>query len=281
MIYKEIYPYIYVYEDLMSDSKTLYSLLRESVSCSTGDYYFRGWTDWFGFGKYTDSGGGEDKKILDTDMNHMYIKEKFIASRIKEIRDVALNHYQETAKINIDYQTHIQDTIGIGMYVRDVDTSGPEKNGFAMQYHTDFHVSFAEKPCENFLVTCNLYFNDDYDGGDIVFYINENIIEYKPKAGDVVVFPSGSPEFPGNSPYFHAVKTTKNGEKFLSRNYLMYENRASSDWIEGVEKYGLDTWLKMEEERISSAQPQLNYLGLYQGKKIYNKQIHKYFKDFK
>ena len=54
---------------------------------------------------------------------------------------------------------------------------------------------------------------DDYDGGDICFYINGDFVNYKPKAGDILVFPSGMP-------YYHGVKTIRNGNKFFIRNFI-------------------------------------------------------------
>ncbi len=69
-----------------------------------------------------------------------------------------------------------------------------------------------------------MYFNDDYKKGGVIFNIEGDRIRYKPNAGDVIVFPSGSPLFPGNKKYLHAVETAYEKNKFISRNYIMYEN---------------------------------------------------------
>ena len=50
-----------------------------------------------------------------------------------------------------------------------------------------------------------VYLNDDYDGGDISF-INQDI-SFKPKAGDLVMFP-------GNIHYWYSVKPA-NGSRYI------------------------------------------------------------------
>jgi len=64
--------------------------------------------------------------------------------------------------------------------------------------HQDYSPVNTETP--NFTVTLNAYLNDNYEGGEIVFlpddYTRESehdadiVLSYKPKAGDIVVFPS-------------------------------------------------------------------------------------------
>lgn len=64
--------------------------------------------------------------------------------------------------------------------------------------HSDWHPRYAND--KNWTITVNIYFNDDYDGGELVFYEpslklpNEGnhikVAEYKPSAGDIIIFPS-------------------------------------------------------------------------------------------
>lgn len=64
--------------------------------------------------------------------------------------------------------------------------------------HQDYSLDQPDTP--NFTVTLNAYLTDDYEGGEIVFLSDnyatnsgdgEDIrLTYKPKAGDIVVFPS-------------------------------------------------------------------------------------------
>lgn len=71
-------------------------------------------------------------------------------------------------------------------------------NGGCVGPHQDYSLDQPDTP--NFTVTLNAYLTDDYEGGEIVFLSDdyasssedkEDIkLSYKPKAGDVVAFPS-------------------------------------------------------------------------------------------
>jgi hypothetical protein len=100
-------------------------------------------------------------------------------------------------------------------------------------------------PGEKFHTTCTFYINDNYNGGDIEFYVNGDITNHKPKAGDLVVFPS-------TVPYFHGVKTIPDGNKFFIRNFVMTDYDGSPEWLANQKRYGAYRWAKMEFERIEN-----------------------------
>lgn len=118
----------------------------------------------------------------------------------------------------------------------------------AMQYHTDFIMSQAECPGFKHWVTCNIYLNDDYEGGEVSFKVFKNEIEYdvfryKPRAGDALVFPS-------HDPYYHGVTRTTSGKKYFIRMFWGYEYRGSDSWLANESIYGKENWAKIEKERI-------------------------------
>jgi hypothetical protein len=91
--------------------------------------------------------------------------------------------------------------------------------GGAMQYHTDFVQEKSHMPGFKFHTTCLFYLNDNYEGGEINFAIlNEDKTEvlfhyeYKPKEGDLIIFPSGDP-------FFHGVNIVESGYKYIIRTY--------------------------------------------------------------
>lgn len=102
--------------------------------------------------------------------------------------------------------------------------------GGRMNYHTDFQQDRVHFPGIKFHTTCLFYLNDDYEGGEISFAIlndsNTAIIdyfEYKPKQGDVLIFPS-------KDPFFHGVKPITKGNKYIIRTYWQYDQKPTPDY---------------------------------------------------
>lgn len=75
----------------------------------------------------------------------------------------------------------------------------------ALNYHIDANPnSIGIESGERRTITANLYLNDDYENGEIIFLYgndvssmnnkdNLKLLKYKPKAGDVLVYPSAYP----------------------------------------------------------------------------------------
>ena len=129
-----------------------------------------------------------------------------------------------------------------------------------MQYHTDYIISQSDMPGPKFHITCTFYINDDYKGGEIEFYINGKFITHKPKAGDIVIFPS-------TPPYYHGVKLIESGNKFMIRNFVMTKYKGSQEWLDNQNKYGAYNWAKMEIERIENEES-YNMVYINNGKEI-------------
>ena len=96
-------------------------------------------------------------------------------------------------------------------------------DGLEMPFHNDYVTGDHYLSCDKFLVSCNTYFNNDFEGAEIVFYSNGKMIEYKPCAGDVIVFPSGHPDYVSNSYCLHAVNRGS-GSRYISRYFLKYHD---------------------------------------------------------
>lgn len=114
-----------------------------------------------------------------------------------------------------------------------------------MPFHTDYKQEQKHQPGLKHYITANLYINDDYKGGEIIFMIDdntENLIRYKPKAGDLVVFPSGER-------YRHGVRTVDEGKKYFIRSFWHYKYDGSPEWHEEKAKYSEEEWAKKENLR--------------------------------
>jgi hypothetical protein len=71
---------------------------------------------------------------------------------------------------------------------------------------THFNIHADHGPAYNCTVSAVIYINDDYEGGDLKFPRLDNLV-YKPKVGDIAVFPS-------NYIYEHASLPMESGTKY-------------------------------------------------------------------
>lgn len=208
------------------------------------------WTDWYTFGKMTDFSKSPGRfadfptkeawqeKIPSTDDKN---KTDLIGRITDTFYDVTKIYFEENG---IDEEFLSFESFNLAKYLSDTSLA----DGYVMNYHTDWQQEKVFFPEYKFFVTCLFYLNDDYDGGEIVFKkLNDSqteilyTFEYKPEAGDVVVFPS-------TPPFYHGVKMTSNGEKYLIRTYWKKWKNPDEEWNRAIEKYGAEKWLSMQEE---------------------------------
>jgi hypothetical protein len=80
----------------------------------------------------------------------------------------------------------------------------------------------ADKVCESWRDLSNvLYFNDDYEGGEI--YFTQYGIEFKPSAGSLLLFPSAAN-------FSHGVKEIKSGNRLATSTFWVVEKWNSMDY---------------------------------------------------
>jgi hypothetical protein len=234
----EIYPGVICYRNMLKDPTKAYETMRKSEELASGDYYLSAWTPWSAFGTYSQP---KDGNSLTNVLEQQFKDEKDLDEEIRTAYDKAISHYFNNISIE---RTLPEDAYFSGhsycKYFNDVDVL---KNKMTMQYHTDFIVSEKDMPGPKFHTTCTFYINDNYDGGDVEFWVNGDVTNHKPKAGDLMVFPSGEP-------FYHGVKTIPTGNKFFVRNFVMHSYEGSPEWIANQRKYGAYKWAKMENERI-------------------------------
>lgn len=138
---------------------------------------------------------------------------KEYSTQIKNLfYDITKFYFEEN---NLNRDSLLFNSFNIAKYN---DNAGVDDT-LAMNYHTDFRQEEVSKEGYNFYVTCLFYLNEDYEGGEISFKIldekQERIefsLDYKPNAGDVLVFPS-------TPPFYHGVKKATGKEKYIVRTY--------------------------------------------------------------
>lgn len=190
---------IFYWENVISYPKRVVELIEELNDNDKANIRLPKWQEWFasddGSTKY-----GRKKMIFAKN------KKNPTGDKIVDQQTLYLINSFETApyicadlyakmmqipaeEINLDLETFSLNSYdaGIGMGPH-VDAYDPNGTGSNLKYT---------------LVT---YLNDDYEGGEI--YFPNQDITIKPKAGSLVMFPSGEP-------YMHEAKPVKSGKKYL------------------------------------------------------------------
>lgn len=237
----ELLPNVRIYQGLLPDADNLYRIMKESDHDAEGRYYLRKWDEWSIFGTYSQQKHNDDEP---REFGKRYDEEKHLSDRVYEAYNTAIEDYKKTYGVVLPESAKLM-TSSFSKYDANIDTMG---NNLSMQYHTDFIISERDMPGPKFLLTCTTYINDDYEGGDIEFYIGDDYYPYKPKAGDILVFPS-------QEPYFHGVRTIRNGNKFFIRNFIQYYYDGHPQWLANQKHYGAYTWAKMEQKRVERENP--------------------------
>lgn len=245
-----LYPRVNVYQNAIPNHKQYVDLLEKSQS-EDSKHLFTGWDDWYGFGLMMNLGMTQDHKYdKDWNGNSLDLTDEYAIKQMEFLTDLDNVFYSVTKDYIDQYSISLPNWHPSGFSIcKYYETS--EENHLAMHYHTDYVGANAEAPGLKFAVTCTMYLNDDYEGGGLSFLEEEtgDVIDYKPKAGDVVVFPSGDP-ITGASHYFHGVDKIKNGDKYLIRTFWQYEYEGSKDWWEGHDKYGKEEWERINKEKL-------------------------------
>jgi hypothetical protein len=258
--YVELYPKVDVYRNVLKDPQQLYDVMKDSERNANGEFYLKTWDPWAHFGTYTQHKGSHE---ITPEMEQLdkFKAEKAFVDEVEAAYAAVIADYVERHNVEMPEGWRFSGC-SFSKYNPQVDVL---KNKMTMQYHTDFIISQRDMPGTKFFLTCTMYINDDYEGGDIEFYIDGDgtIINHKPKAGDILVFPS-------TDPYFHGVKVINEAEKFFVRNFVVYDYDGSEEWLANQKRFGAYAWSKKELERIEE-EDKKNMIYLKDGARVEHK----------
>ena len=259
----EIYPNIFVYKNMFKDISKSYKILTESLT-EGEDRLFSPWTQWSIFGEYlnpivpsfhaSEPYGG--LKNIETKTQTEEDQKQFAIEMMDNFFAVTKD-YIERHNLDIDldevcmhengYETKTWKWTGgtVGKY-----HTSTEDQKVGMNYHSDYIREQGYAPGYKFVITCTIYFNDDYDGGEVDFAMGDKLVKYKPEAGDLLVFPSGHPEYltEEGKPYLHGVMPSYNNNKFLARMYWQKYQKGTDEWYAKEKEFGKDVWAGMQKD---------------------------------
>lgn len=259
----EIYPKIFVYRNIFKDLGGLLDVIKESEVNPEGSI-MSDWTGWYTFGTEVDSFN------LSLEKTDRVLKEEDSLNDINRVFLEVVNDYFEKHGVSYTFDSFVDpidgetktEWIKMGPSICKYHPYASVSEDLAMHYHTDYQIEKRGARGYNFAVTVTMYLNDDYEGGGIDFYVNEKLFYYKPKAGDVIIFPAGDPEFltQDEELYHHGVRKINGSPKYFIRNHMLRFSKGSEEWTKNESLYGVDIWERMEQERWKKNKE----LGIYQ-----------------
>jgi hypothetical protein len=260
----EIYPKILVYRNAFKDPEKNYKILKDSVD-KNEDRVLGHWEQWSKFGEYINStvlNFGKDftvnnLELIETKTKKQEDEKSFILELVESFYTVTedyLSRYGQEFSFNKDEElkTKRGDSVKLWeMYGPSICKYHKEiTEPMSMTYHSDFIREPIHSPGYKFAITANAYFNDDYDGGEIDFFVSGELIKYKPIAGDWLVFPSGHPEVlrKDGTVYLHGVFPSSGQEKYFSRMYWRKYSEGSDEWFAKEQEFGKEQWALMQND---------------------------------
>lgn len=246
MIKKDITPFVRIYKNLFKNINNTLDVVKKSID-QNSDLYIKKWYGWEPYGIMSSSDFNIVKKEFDDgssieqystllEINSLY---KFVAiDYLQDKKDFAI-----LPKYINEFELKSSKWINSEISILKHELS--ENKIMQMDYHTDEYIFNSEARSNKFILTINFYLNDDYMGGEISFTKDDEdpvtILNYKPEAGDIVVYPSFNP-------YFHGVAPLESGEKYLIRTFLKWDYEGSEDWLKNETFYTSSVWSKMQDE---------------------------------
>lgn len=277
----EIFKQCVVYQDVDFDHELVLDVIKKSESIEDG-FLIEKWNDWYIFGsksKFADPRKEKNPIKSISDLDDIHTDAHF---RVKRAIDLCVNDYvknyldsnEKSYPEYVDFSKMDKGEVVeglVGMKIVTCDSTGDPlfrkpTNGwtessydllkhnpqtdreYAIGWHTDRPRGLDESPGPKSILTITIYLNDDYEGGEVSFLKDggDEVIVYKPKAGDIVIFPSCEP-------FHHAAMPIKSeSPKYFIRHFLTWSYEGSNEWNESAKKFGIDSWISMEHERVSS-----------------------------
>ena len=238
-------PKIHVYRDVFKSPEEIFNFVK-------GTDHNLPWKEWAGLWK------GKALKIPSSYASTDYDENSlFFLNQIIEAFNTVSDDYLESYKGEKFWPEFIKewegirskpwvidDTIDFLKYNKE-QSDDLKTTKLAMNYHTDYNNFNENSPEDKKVITVTMYLNDEYDGGEISMYCppTNKLYNYKPKAGDITVFPSGRD-------YYHGVLPFSGDDRYLVRMFKSYQYEGSDDWWRDRDYYGHKTWDDMEKEKV-------------------------------
>ena len=245
MEYFEISKGVVVFKNVLNNPQNTYELIKKSQIEKNS--LFSDWVKWGSFGlksilnpfdyKNLETNSGqfiEELRSIFSECFTIY-KDKYINLEYHKTLDIdPYFYFPDTSKENLFSLTQrkIANDWGPAYFLVGDYADSFYENGLMYEYHLDRTPFWGTPP---YAYSLNVYPNDNYSGGElsfidmsnaekkittegITYYLIDKPIQYKPKAGDAILFPSLQ---------YHATFQTFNGQKIFIRMHMQSPNTNS------------------------------------------------------
>lgn len=268
---QEVMPFVMLYKNALKDYPEILKIIKDSESNESSPIK---WEQWYDFGIQTNLTEHHDDfesiaYVFNT-LNDLinagyddYISEWAKEDKIKMYPSNNLDHWKEVfggIATHWDYKnnrevlsedfeqcTDVMVVSGGAGWIKSsisISKHNPDtQRKYAIGYHLDSSGEIVT-PGPKAILTATIYLNDDYEGGGVSFLneFGDTVINYKPSAGDLMIFPSAKP-------FFHAALPLSGGvPKYFARHFLTWKHLGSEEWINGIKEHGEDFFTKLYTE---------------------------------
>jgi hypothetical protein len=271
---EEIMPFVMLYRNALKNPGDILEIAKKTETENQDVEGATKWEQWYDFGIQThfskQSKNSEPEIKLFNTLNELinagyseYINDWVKKEKIEMYRSHNHDHWKEVfggivtdwdyigsnTILEEDFETctdvmnvegspgWIESSISISKHKPDTQRK------YAIGYHLDSSGEIVT-PGPKAILTATVYLNDDYDGGGVSFLneFEDTIINYKPSAGDLMIFPSAKP-------FFHAALPLTGGlPKYFARHFLTWKHVGSEDWSNGIKDSGESFMTKLYTE---------------------------------
>jgi len=244
---KEIMPKVMVYRDALTEVDDLFEIIKNSESIDDSSLIIEPWGIWREnsgstnglFSKIKTNGELHGKKDGSLIEKQQYVNQVLI-KLVRTLLEDYLNMWS-----TVGTWEHVKSFKNLELCEIDLlkyNKTDIDKK-YALYYHTDLKEETSQSRGYKQILTFTIYLNDNYEGGEISYIdeVSQKLITYKPKKGDVTVFPSGPP-------YFHGVRPITDNSKYLARTFFSCWYEGSPEWLENEKIYGAEEWAKVSLE---------------------------------
>jgi hypothetical protein len=250
-----IFNNLYVYENALPNHKDILNYIKKTESYTDKKYAINPWQDWNANWAGRSSQFNKNQ-IADNVLDSNFYEEEVVIKNLYDVfNDVIKDYVFENKDEKIwqyDFPTWDLSTQDVWKipggtvlkYNEPNLKSSYDYSSIAMNYHTDFNHDDVDSAGLKLTITLTMYLNDNYSGGEVSFYDEKTntIHNYKPKAGDITVFPSARPFYHGVFPFFEE-------DRYLIRMFLAYNFQGTKEWITQKEILGEEKIREIDHER--------------------------------